>query len=577
MEDPKIAQTWAEANTRSTAFAEKYRGHVSTLSPADMLVALKDLEAMSQEMSKPGNYASLLFSADSNDPKIAAFMQEQQLKASEIRVRLMFFDLELQAADKATADAWMASSELSNYHHAIQVTRQMTPFMLSEKEEIIMEEMANTGSRAWTRYFEEVTAKQVYHYTAPGTTESMEKTEEEVLNMLRSADREVRAAAATSFTNGLKDMEHAIVFVYNMLLLDKSVEDRLRSHADPEESRHLSNELDKETVDKVVNACRSGYPVVARYYNTKKKLLGLPELTHIDRYAPIFESDEEMSYEDARDLILTSFGEFHPTLRERCAEFFEKNWIDAEPRKGKGSGAFCSGITPDLHPVILMSYLNKAKDVGTLAHELGHGVHYSLSRKQSLYNYHATLPLAELASIFAEMVVFEKQIASASVRDQVAMYADKIEGMFASVFRQIAMFCFERRAHAARKEGELDQEQLGQMWHDELQAMFGDAVALGEDHKRWWSYVWHFYGVPFYVYAYAFGELLTLGLYEKAKQEGAPFAEKYVALLELGGSTTPHELMATVGVDLRSQEFWEGGIKIIERFVGRFEELVAQL
>jgi len=578
IEDPRIAALWTEVTRRTDEYATQYRGTVSTLSPDALCAALKTLEDLSQDLYKPVSFANLLFSADSSDPKIAAFMQEQQLKASEIRVKLMFFDLELQAADAATADAWLSDNVLSNYHHTISVTRAMSPYMLTEKEEVILEEVSNTGSRAWTRYFEEVTAKQVFKYTAPGATEAQDMTEEQVLNLLRSADRAVRQAAADSFTQGLKEMEHAATFTYNMLLLDKSVEDRLRSFTNPEDSRHLANELDKPTVDAVVEACRAGYPVVARYYNTKKKLLGLPELTHIDRYAPLSESTIETSYEDARDLILEAFGEFHPTLQNRCAEFFEKSWIDAEPRKGKGGGAFCSGITPDTHPVIMMTYLNKAKDVGTLAHELGHGVHYSLSRKQSLYNYHATLPLAELASIFAEMMVFEKQIASASLEDQVAMYAEKIEGMFASVFRQIAMFSFERRAHAARREqGELTQDDLGEIWQEELQAMFGDSVKLGEDHKRWWTYVWHFYGVPFYVYAYAFGELLTLSLYDQSKREGAAFASKYVELLEMGGSKTPHELIGTLGVNLRDKAFWEGGIRIIERFVGRFEELVAQL
>jgi oligoendopeptidase F len=387
-------------------------------------------------------------------------------------------------------------------------------------------------------------------------------------------DRELRQAAADAFTEGLKEMERVLVFTYNNLIQDKAVSDRLREYGYPEQSRHKANELDKETVDLVVSMCRENYSLVERFYKVKREILGLPELTHIDRYAPLFDAEEPVSWEEARRIVLEAFGQFSEEVEARAREFFDKNWIDAEPRKGKRGGAFCAYNTPDTHPVMFQSYMNLADDVMTLAHELGHGVHASLSRSQSYFNFHGTLPLAELASTFGEMLVFEKLVAGATERDQLALYASKIEGIFATIFRQAAMFSFERRCHHARREeGELTPEQFGDIWQEEIQAMFGSSVKLGEQHRSWWSYVSHFVSVPFYVYAYSFGELLVLSLYQRAKREGPSFAGKYVELLRLGGSRSPQDLMSTVDVDLKSREFWQGGFDALESLVAEFERL----
>jgi len=342
----------------------------------------------------------------------------------------------------------------------------------------------------------------------------------------------------------------------------------------PEHSRHLSNELDKETVDLVVGMCVEKYGLVERFYNVKRQILGLPELTHIDRYAPLFEAEEALEFEKARQIILDSFGSFSTTLRDRADEFFVENWIDAEPRQGKQGGAYCGYITPDTHPVVFMNYLNKIDDVMTLAHELGHGVHASLSREQSYFNFHGTLPLAELASTFGEMLVFENVVASASLKDKLALYASKIEGIFATVFRQAAMYRFELGCHARRRaEGEIPPADFSEMWQAEMQKMFGSSVKLGEQHKIWWQYIGHFFHAPFYVYAYSFGELLVLSLYQMAKKEGPRFADKYVSLLRKGGSESPTELMASVGIDLKSRAFWQGGFDAMERLVTEFERL----
>lgn len=580
MDDPKIAAIYAAMDQRADAFVAAYRGKIAPLqlSASELATCIAELETIYQEAYKPSLFANLLFAGDSQNAEIGAFMQEQQLKLSSLRIKLMFFALDLMKVEEAVIAPLLADPALANYAHYIDTVRQARPYTLSEPEEVIVEECSNTGGRAWVRFSEEVLAKQMYHYIAPDADVAESLSEEEVLMLLRDPNREVRVAAAEAFSRGLKEIEHSLVFCYNTLLLEKSTSDRIRGYGSAEHERHMSNELTKEIVDQVVDQSAANYGLVERYYNAKKKLLGVDELTHVDRYAPIFDSKVEMSFEDARTLILDAFANFSPTLRDRADEFFVNNWIDAEPRPGKSSGAFCSYLTPDTHPVVFMTYLNKDKDVSTLAHELGHGVHASLSREQTFFNFHGTLPLAELASIFAEMLVFEKLLEGASTRDKVAMYAEKIEGIFASVFRQVAMFRFERRAHAARREqGELTAEDLGNIWQDELQAMFGNSVKLGEEHRAWWSYVWHFVGAPFYVYAYAFGELLTLALYEKAKAQGPSFAADYERVLRLGGSKAPQDLMDIVGVNLADGAFWAGGLKVVERFIDEFERLVGEL
>jgi oligoendopeptidase F len=464
------------------------------------------------------------------------------------------------------------SPEREPYRHFLQVTRAFAGHDLSEPEERILEEKANTSGRAFSRLFQESTANATYTLEVEGETRTMNQSE--LLALLHDPDRELRRRAAESFTTGLREQNRLLTFIFNTLLQDKAVEDRLRRYAEPEESRHHSNDLDAETVETVMGTCAESYGLVARYYRLKREILGYDTLTHYDRYAPLFDTKEEVGFPEARETVLRSFEEFSPAMRSAAEEFFEREWIDAEPRPGKQGGAFCSSVTPDLHPYVLMNYMDRLDDVMTLAHELGHGIHFSLARGQSYLNFSSTLPLAELASTFAEMLVFEKLQAEAELKDRLALYAGKIEGAFATIFRQAAMFRFEQRLHRARREqGELPSETIGEIWQDEVQKMFGDSVELGEEHRLWWSYIPHFIGSPFYVYAYSFGELLVFALYQMYKEEGGAFPERYLDLLRQGGSKSPQELMAQMGIDLRSRAFWRGGMKALDDLVGRFEAL----
>ncbi len=572
LEDPKIAQTWEIANKRADAFAQKYRGSVASLSASELAEAIAELESLSNEAAKPSVYAGLRFAADTSDPKLGAFYQAQSENASALRVKLMFFDLELQKMEEETVERLLADEALRNYRHHIRVVRAYSRFQLDEPREVLLEETANTGIRAWQRLHDEVTSNHKFPYKDPHTGEATELSQEEAIDKLRESDRAVRIAAGDAISAGLQELERVIVFTYNTILADRKLEDRLRGLEYPEHSRHLANELDKETVDLVMRLCRERSDVVERYYAIKQEILSLEELTHVDRYAPLFDSKEEISWNDAHRIVIDGFRKFHPKLAEAADEFFTKRWIDAEPRPGKTGGAFCSYNTPDTHPVMLMTYLGKLSDVTTLAHELGHCAHASLSRVQTPFNYHGTLPLAELASIFGEILVFEDLVADASNDEALALYAEKCEGIFASVHRQSAMFRFEQKCHNHRREhGELSPETFGEFWQEEIQSMFGNSIALGEQHRLWWLYVGHFFFAPFYVYAYSFGELLTLSLYQRAKSEGPAFADKYIDVLTRGGSETPHELMARLGVDIRSEEFWQGGFEVIDQMVEEFE------
>jgi len=575
-EDPLIVKSWETAHKKAAAFEAKYRGRVSTgeLTPVELAEAIAEMEQLTVDASKPLIFAHLLFAADTSKPENGSFMQSQMEKASEVRVKLMFFDLELQDAMQSWVDHCLADPAMANYVHHVKMVRVFTPHKLSETEEVLLEEVSNVGSRAWQRLHDELTSNQVFKYTNPKTGEVEGICLETAIDYMKRPDRAVRKAAADAMSDGLKEQERTLVTIYNTLLADKKLEDKLRKYDYPEQSRHLSNELDKETVDVVEGMCKSRSDLVARYYKTKRDIIGLPELTHYDRYCPLFDAEQRVSWEAAKAMVLDAFEAFSPQFRTLAEEFYDKGWIDAEVRPGKSGGAFCSSITPDTHPVILVNYLGKLDDVTTVAHELGHGVHASLSREQTYFNFSGTLPMAELASIFAEMLVFEQVVAKASLKDKIALYAHKIEMIFASTYRQAAMYRFEQRCHTLRRtQGEITPEQFGDIWQDEIQSMFQDSVVIGEQHKSWWSYVSHFIAVPFYVYAYAFGELLTLSIFQMAKGQGSEFSEKYTQVLRKGGSISPHELMEIIGVDLRSKEFWVRGFEVIESMITEFEKL----
>ena len=577
IEDPKVEETLNTTLKRAKDFAQKYRGKIDsdTLTAETLLSSIKEYEDIVEEMSNPACYAALVFSADTSKIENGAFMQHVQERQTEAALELMFFDLELMAAKPEIIDPIIATDALEPYKHFVEASRLFREHRLSEPEEKILEEKANTGGRAFERLFEESLSSIEFKITLDGEEKSL--TEPEVLALLKDPRREVRKAAASSLTEGLVKNGRLLTFIFNTLVFDKSIDDRLRKYDYPEQARNISNELGKDIVETVISTCVDNYPLVARYYRTKRDILGYDKLMHYDRYAPLFESKKQYSFEHAKEIILQSFGRFSPVMADSANAFFDGQWIDAEPRKGKRGGAFCMYTTPKVHPYVFLSYLNRQDDIMTLGHELGHGVHAYLSRCQSYVNFSSVLPVAELASTFGEMLVFESLVAESELNEKLALYAEKIEEIFATIFRQAAMYRFEQELHRGRREmGELTSDQIGDMWQHNIQAMFLDSVEMGEEHKNWWMYVNHFIGTPFYVYAYSFGELLVMALYSMYKRDGEKFVPKYINMLKTGGACSPEELLSRVGINIKDPEFWRGGISVVEKMIGDFENLYSQ-
>ena len=395
---------------------------------------------------------------------------------------------------------------------------------------------------------------------------------------LYQSDREERRQAAASFTEGLRPRLRELTYIFNMVLADQFSDDTLRNYPHWLASRNLDNEIEDGAVRALVRAVTSRYPLVARFYGLKRRLLGLKELSDYDRYAPVENTDALYSWKQAQDLVLEAYGAFDPRMAEIASHFFQKSWIDAAPVPGKAGGAFSHSTVPTVHPYVLMNYTGNIRDVQTLAHELGHGVHQYLSRDQRIYHFSPPLTVSETASVFGEMLVFEHLMKmQQDPQTRLSILMSKLDDTLATVFRQIAMHRFEDRIHQARRrEGELTSERLSEIWTESQREMFQGSVRLAPHYEIWWSYIPHFIHTPGYVYAYAFGELLVLALYEIYRREGSEFTSRYLHLLEAGGSNWPHRLMAGFGVDLNDPRFWDQGLDAIQKLIQAAEEYAEQ-
>lgn len=580
VDDPKIDADLAKVKQQAEAFEQKYKGKIAKkrLSAKRLRQALREYESIHRAESRPGAFASLHFSTNTTDAQRGALLSKVREQGSRIATHLIFFDLEIGKIPEETYARIIGDPLLKDYRHYLEHARALAKHHLSEAEEKIAEELANTGGRAFGRLFTEVNGRTKYRIELDGETKEIEQSE--LLAHFYDPDRETRRKAAAALTEGLQKNAHIVTYIFNTLLLEKSIKDRLRGFAYPEEARHLGNEVSREVVDTMVGVCVENYSVVADYYHLKRRLLGLDELTHYDRYAPLLDTKTEVTFDEARDLVLDAFGQFSPKVRTLTEPFFSKRWIDAAIAPGKSGGAYCAGITPDHHPYVFMNYTGKPRDVMTLAHELGHGLHDVLASKQNLLNYYPTLPLAETASTFGEMLVFDRLLRDLNdPREKLALICEKSEDAFATVFRQVSMYRFEQAAHRQRREeGEQPTAAYSELWQSNMQAMFGDSVKLGDEHACWWIYIPHVFQSSFYVYAYAFGELLVLSLYARYQQEGAAFIDRYLDLLSSGGSEQPAALLQrTMGIDISSADFWRGGVNLIRARVELATELAAQV
>ena len=573
VDDPRLDADLDAVLALARAFEADYKGRLATLDTDGFVEAFQRYEAILTRATPPGTYAHLVHAADAANPRHGALVAKVLERGTQIQNHLLFFELELARLDGERLRAVAADPRLARVRHYIERVLQRKPYQLSEPEERVLNEKEVTSGAAFARLFDELTSTMQFTLEVEGRTERL--TQSALLAYLYHPDRGLRQRAAESLTAGLRQYERQLVFIYNTLLQDKAIEDRLRGYPEPETARHLSNELTGEIVEAMVAAAVEGYPLVARWYHLKRRLLGLDRLYVWDRYAPLPGSPADIPWEEARRLVVEAYAAFAPEIGAIVERFFARRWIDAAPRDGKRGGAFCAANTPDTHPYVLLNYTSKPRDVMTLGHELGHGVHDVLSSGQSILVYHPPLALAETASVFGEILVFDALLRQLPDRQQrLAFLGSKLEDMFATTFRQVAMYRFEQRVHRARRQqGELDSATIGAIWQEELQAMFGDALELTDDHRLWWSYIPHFIHSPFYVYAYPFGQLLTLGLYRLYQQEGPAFVAKYRQLFSAGGSVAPRALLASVGIDIADPGFWRAGMGYIEELLAEAERL----
>jgi oligoendopeptidase F len=552
----------AAALEQAEAIASRHAGKVAEIDGPALVAVMKELAEIQEIAGRAGSFAMLNFSIDTADPVRGALLQRMQEKATAIETALLFFELEWAALDDARADELLATEGLDFARHHLRTARRYRPHLLSEPEERIMTERALTGRTAWTRLFEEQASSILVEL--PDATEPVAL--EVAMARLFSPDRDVRRDTAERVTAALEPGLRTRAYAFNTLLADKMVEDRLRKFAHWLASRNLANEASDESVEALITAVRARNEVPRRWYRLKAKLLGLDRLADYDRLANVTSESDHVPWPEARDLVQDSYSSFSGELGDIVRRFFEESWIDAPVRPNKRGGAFCAYTVPSAHPYVMLNYTYQRRDVLTLAHELGHGVHAALGAGQGVFHMSTPLTLAETASVFGEQIVFGRLLEQTSSPDsRLSLLADHVDGAVATVFRQVAMNRFEHLVHTERREqGELAVDRFGELWAESQSELLGDAVDVTEGYRSWWSYVPHFIGSPGYVYAYAYGQLLALAVYGRYREEGESFVPAYLELLAAGGSRSPEELGSIVGVDLADPGFWDLGLALVE-------------
>jgi oligoendopeptidase F len=551
-------------------FADKHEGRVAELDGPALVSAMEELVVISELAGRAANFAHLRFSADTDDPANGALVQSVSERGAAIQTKLLFFELEWVQLDDAHAEELLATPGLEFAGHYLRMERRYRPHLLSKPEETIATELSVTGAGAWSRLFEEQTAAIRVELEGESEPVSLDVA----LSRLFHPERDRRRRTAEAVTAALEPGLRTRAFVFNTLLQDKAIKDRLRSYPNWLASRNLSNEASDESVQALVEAVKGRYELARRWYETKARLLGLDRLADYDRMAAVASTDEETPWEQGRELVVDSFSSFSEEAGEIVGRFFAERWIDAPPTPVKRGGAFSASTVPSVHPYVLLNYTGRRRDVLTLAHELGHGLHQTLAREQGIFHQDTPLTVAETASVFAEEVVFGRLLEQADdPASRLSLLAEAVEGQIATVFRQIAMNQFEDRVHNSRRsEGELPVERIGELWAETQTELLGDSVEITDGYRTWWSYVPHFIGAPGYVYAYAFGQLLALSVYRLYTERGDEMVPAYLEMLAAGGSRSPEELGRIVGVDLADPGFWDSGLDLVAEQVDQAVE-----
>ena len=569
--DPAIEVTLAEALKRAQSFEAHYKGKVVLLPPHEFAAMMRELEEDEELAARPDVYAYLLHSQNTEDPAAGRLLARVREAGAERASHGVFFTLELAQISDEQAKRLYDDPESARYKHTVAESRKYRPHQLSEPEERVLTDFSPVGNAAWNRLFEELCAR------IRVDLDGLQLQLEEALVRLREPDRTVRREASAAITTALAGDVRTRAYIYNVILGEKAIDDRLRHFPTWISSRNLANETSDEAVQALVEAVTGRYDVCVRYYRVKKKLLGVGDLHEWDRYAPIGEVARNLTWDESKELVLGSYRRFSKRAGDLVEDFFKHGWIDAPVVPGKAGGAYCMPVTPRHHPYVLLNFTGKLRDALVMAHELGHGLHDRLASRNHIFDFHPPLTLAETASVFGEALTFDRIMAEEKdPKIRLAMLCTQCEDAFSTVFRQVAFNRYEDACHTLRrKEGELSVEQLGEVFQDKLQPMFGDALVLTDEHRVWWSYVGHFLHTPGYVYAYAFGNLLALSVYHRYLEVGPSFVDDYLGFLAAGGSTRPDELVRRLGMDITDPGFWDAGLKILDGMVSEVERLAA--
>ncbi len=574
-DDPELEEDIEKTIKKAESFQEKYKGKVedAKLSLDEFREAMEEYEDIQEMISKVTSFASLYHAMDTQDPDRGALLQKAKNKQSEVKNKLIFFELEWQELDEEEAERYMESDELEHYSSYLNNWRRYSPYMLSEYEEQIIESLQNTGKEAFKRLFDQTVGDITVEFEAEG--EEYEMVLDQALSVLYEGNREKRKAASDAVTESLKEENKLLNFIFNNIVQNHTTICNFRDYPDPMTPRNLKNRVEMDTVDALMETVENNTDIVERFYNVKQELVDFDTLYDYDRYSPLPGSVPETTFEESREKVLDAYEKFSPKMRDIVEKFFENDWIDAEIKEGKRGGAFSSATVPSVHPYIMLNFSDKTSDTITLAHELGHGVHQYLAREQGALQQSTPLTTAEMASVFGEMLLFDKLMGEVEDDEtKLVLIGNKLQRDFSTVFRQVIMTRFEQKLHRAQREkGELKSEEINELWIEANREEFGDSVELRDEYGWWWSYVLHFVHYPFYCYAYAFGELLVLALYDIYKEKGEEFVPQYLELLEAGGSEDPKDLLKEIGVDITDPEFWQRGIRVLEEQVERMEEL----
>ena len=570
---PELAQDMLSSENKALAFEAKWKNKLkaesATVSGGTLADSIKDYEELEDLMGRIMSYVGLLYAGDSSDPAIAKLYGDAQEKLTDASSHLLFYSLELNQIDHAVlAKAYETNPALAHYRPWIEDLRKDKPYQLDERTEQLFLEKSTTGRGAWNRLFDETMT--ALRFDVDGEKQPIEPT----LNLLQDANRDRRKLGAEALAKTFSENIRTFALITNTLAKDKEISDRWRGFEDIADSRHLANRVEREVVDALASAVIKAYPRLShRYYAMKAKWLGLDHLMHYDRNAPLPTAPKAViSWDTARDTVLEAYGDFAPEMAAIAKQFFDKNWIDAQTRPGKSPGAFAHPTVPSVHPYVLINYQGKPRDVMTLAHELGHGVHQVLAGPRGPLMSATPLTLAETASVFGEMLTFRSLLnRTTDIGERKAMLAQKVEDMINTVVRQIAFYQFERRLHTERKEGELTAQRIGELWLEVQKESLGPAVKSGEGYETFWAYIPHFIHSPFYVYAYAFGDCLVNSLYAVYQNADGGFQQKYFDMLRAGGTKHHSELLAPFGLDATDPGFWDKGLSVIEGLIDELE------